>query len=108
MKIFSRRMVGDVPEPAEVMWHYPTLVKDMSAFGRKAHKWNRLDADLKSFAHMAVASLIGCTWCLDLGYLQAHNEGLDAAKPGIEAQGFAASCDLRPLAQPTKDVAWPA
>ena len=29
---------------------------------------------------MAVASLVGCTFCLDLGYFQAHNEGLDEAK----------------------------
>ncbi len=29
---------------------------------------------------MAVASLLGCTWCLDFGYFMAHNEGLDEAK----------------------------
>jgi alkylhydroperoxidase family enzyme len=29
---------------------------------------------------MAVASLIGCSWCLDLGYFQAHNERLDEVK----------------------------
>jgi alkylhydroperoxidase family enzyme len=29
---------------------------------------------------MAVASLVGCGFCLDLGYFQAHNEGLDVAK----------------------------
>ena len=29
---------------------------------------------------MAVASLVGCSWCLDLGYFQAHNEGLDETK----------------------------
>ena len=29
---------------------------------------------------MAVASLVGCSFCLDLGYFQAHNEGLDEAK----------------------------
>ena len=29
---------------------------------------------------MAAASLIGCSWCLDLGYFQANNEGLDLAK----------------------------
>jgi AhpD family alkylhydroperoxidase len=38
------------------------------------------DENLKSFAHMAVASLVGCGFCLDLGYFQAHNEGLDVAK----------------------------
>jgi AhpD family alkylhydroperoxidase len=29
---------------------------------------------------MAVAALIGCSFCLDLGYFQAHNEGLDETK----------------------------
>ena len=29
---------------------------------------------------MAVASLVGCSFCLDLGYFQAHNEGLDVTK----------------------------
>jgi alkylhydroperoxidase family enzyme len=80
VKTITRRMFGEVPEPAEVMWHYPAVVKDMSALGRKANNWNRLDPNLKSFAHMAVASLIGCTWCLDFGYFSAHNDGLDEAK----------------------------
>jgi alkylhydroperoxidase family enzyme len=29
---------------------------------------------------MATASLVGCSFCLDLGYFQAHNEKLDVAK----------------------------
>ena len=29
---------------------------------------------------MAVAAQIGCSACLDFGYFQAHNEGLDEAK----------------------------
>lgn len=33
-----------------------------------------------SFAHMEVASLVGCSMCLDLGYFQAYNEGLDVDK----------------------------
>ncbi len=36
--------------------------------GRKAQKWDQCDESLKSFAHMAVASLTGCSFCLDLGY----------------------------------------
>jgi alkylhydroperoxidase family enzyme len=28
----------------------------------------------------AVASLVGCSFCLDLGYFQAHNKGLDVTK----------------------------
>ncbi len=29
---------------------------------------------------MAIASLVGCTWCLDFNYFQAHNENLDLGK----------------------------
>ena len=44
---------------------------------RKAQKWDQCDENLKSFAHLAVDSLVGCSFCLDLGYFQVHNEGLD-------------------------------
>jgi AhpD family alkylhydroperoxidase len=80
MKRFSRKLVGDVPEPAEVMWHNRAVLSSSMAFGRKAQKWDQLDANLKSFAHMAVAALVGCSWCLDFGYFHAHDEGLDEAK----------------------------
>jgi alkylhydroperoxidase family enzyme len=29
---------------------------------------------------MAVAALVGCSWCLDLNYFHTHNAGLDEAK----------------------------
>ncbi|MET0904418.1 MAG: carboxymuconolactone decarboxylase family protein [Acidimicrobiales bacterium] len=80
MKRFSRKMFGDVPEPAAVMWHNRAVLTSAMGFGRKAQKWDQLDPNLKSFAHMAVASLVGCSWCLDLNYFMAHNEGLDEAK----------------------------
>jgi AhpD family alkylhydroperoxidase len=80
LKRFSRKLLGDVPEPAEVMWHNRAVLSSVSGFGRKAQKWDQLDPNLKSFAHMAVAALVGCSWCLDFGYFQAHNEGLDEAK----------------------------
>src|SRR3954452_23906160 len=80
LKRFTRKLLGGVPEPAEVMWHNRPVLMTISTFGRKAQKWDRLDPNLKSFAHMAVASLVGCSWCLDFGYFHAHNEGLDEAK----------------------------
>jgi AhpD family alkylhydroperoxidase len=80
VKRFSRKLLGDVPEPAEVMWHNRPVVMTSMKLGRAVQKWNKLDANLKSFAHMAVAALVGCSWCLDFGYFQAHNEGLDEAK----------------------------
>ena len=80
LKRFSRKLLGDVPEPAEVMWHNRTVLTNVAGLGRKAQKWDALDPNLKSFAHMAVAALVGCSWCLDFGYFHAHNEGLDEAK----------------------------
>jgi AhpD family alkylhydroperoxidase len=50
------------------------------AIGSESHKWDACDAQLKSFAHMAVASLVGCSACLDYHYYLAHNEQLDLEK----------------------------
>jgi hypothetical protein len=80
VKKFSKKMFGDVPEPVEVAWHNKPVLKFTFGIGRQTRKWHECDENLKSFAHLAVASLIGCTWCLDFGYFTAHNEGLDEAK----------------------------
>ena len=80
VKRMSTKMFGDVPEPVEVAWHNRKVLNFSFSVGRKAQKWNRCDESLKSFAHMAVASLVGCSFCLDLGYFQARNQGLDVAK----------------------------
>lgn len=80
VKRMSRRMLGDVAEPVEVTWHNRKVLNFSFTVGRKAQKWNRCDENLKSFAHLAVAGLVGCSFCLDFGYFHAHNEGLDLAK----------------------------
>jgi alkylhydroperoxidase family enzyme len=80
VKVAMRRMVGGVPESAEVMWQNPRVFKDVMGFGRKVEKWDRIDPNLASFATMAAASRVGCSFCLDLGYFLAHNKGLDEAK----------------------------
>ncbi len=80
VKRMSRKMLGDVAEPVEVTWHNRKVLNFSFAVGRKARKWDACDENLKSFAHMAAVSLVGCSFCLDLGYFMAHNEGLDEAK----------------------------
>lgn len=177
-KRFSKKMLGEVPEPLGVMWHNRPVLRTFFAFSGKAQKWDACDHSLKSFAHMATVSLVGCSFCLDLGYFMAHNEGLDEAKArevprwresdvftplerdvmeyaeamtqtppsvtdqlsarllgalgapamveltafiaaanlvsrtntalGIESQGFAAACNLRPLAEPSRALGSPA
>jgi alkylhydroperoxidase family enzyme len=76
----ARKMFGDVPEPVEVVWHNRKVLNFSFSLARRLQKWDQCDENLKSFAHMAVASLVGCSFCLDLGYFQAHNEGLDLTK----------------------------
>jgi alkylhydroperoxidase family enzyme len=80
LKRFSRKMLGEVPDALGVMWHNRAVLTSSMGFGRKVQKWHQLDSNLQTFAHMAVASLVGCSWCLDFNYFHAHNEGLDEAK----------------------------
>jgi alkylhydroperoxidase family enzyme len=73
---------GAVAEPVEVTWHSPKVAQAGLEFGAKVSDWDALDESLKSFAHMAVAAQVGCSWCLDIGYFQAYNEKLDVHKAG--------------------------
>ena len=80
LKTVMRTMFGQVPDAAGVMWHYPAVFKDSMGFGRKVDSWNRLDPNLASFAAMAAAGVVGCSFCLDLHYFMTHNRGLDEVK----------------------------
>ena len=80
VKRFSKKLLGEVPEPLGVYFHNRPVLKTFLAVSGKARKWNACDEDLKSFAHMAVAAQVGCSWCLDFGYFHAHNERLDERK----------------------------
>ncbi len=55
-KRFSKKMLGEVPEPLGVMWHNRPVLKTLFAFSGKAQKWDACDHSLKSFAHMATVS----------------------------------------------------
>jgi alkylhydroperoxidase family enzyme len=74
------KQVGAVPEPVEVMWHNPKVAEASLEIGAKAGAWDAADESLKSFAHMAVAAQVGCSWCLDIAYFQTQNQNLDVAK----------------------------
>lgn len=77
VKFAMRRMVGEVPDSVGVMWHNPKVFRDLMSIGQKSEKWDALDADLGSFARMAAAAEVGCSFCLDFNYFMAHNRGLD-------------------------------
>ena len=78
--MMTRRMFGKAPESIGVMWHHQKVFMDLAGMGRKAEGWKELDRNLATYATMAAAGVIGCSFCLDFGYFQAHNEGLDETK----------------------------
>jgi AhpD family alkylhydroperoxidase len=104
LKTMSRRMLGQVPEAAGVMWHYPALFKDMMRFGRRTESWNRLDPNLASYATMAAAATVGCGFCLDLHYFLSHDRGLDEAK-AREVPCWRGSTAFTPLERAVMDYA---
>ena len=92
----KKALGGQVPSSIGVYWHHQRVLMDMAAIGGKLQKWDRCDEQLKSFAHMAVASRVGCTWCLDFNYFEAHNKHLDLAK-AREIPRWRESAALSPL-----------
>lgn len=80
IKRFAKRTLGRVPSSLGVYWHNQKVLRDMAAVGAKVKKWDACDEQLKSFAHMAVASRVGCSWCLDYNYFEAANKNLDMTK----------------------------
>src|SRR5690606_10538205 len=80
VKVAARRMMGRVPDSVGVLWHNKTVMKDAMGIGRKVEGWHELDPVLASYAAMASAATVGCTFCLDLNYFLAHNHGLDEEK----------------------------
>jgi len=81
MKLFAKRMLGgELPDNGYVYFHHRPVLKAVMSFEGKVKKWDRLDPLLKSYAQLASAGVIGCSWCLDFGYFMAHNDGLDLAK----------------------------
>jgi len=76
----ARKKLGTVPTALGIFWHHPKVLMASASLGQKVQRWDACDEALKSYAHMAVAALIGCSWCLDCNYFEARNKGLDVEK----------------------------
>jgi alkylhydroperoxidase family enzyme len=74
------KQLGVVPEPVEVIWHNPKVAKATQEFTARMSAWDAVDRSLKTFAHMAVAAQVGCSWCLDINYFLAQHHNLDLTK----------------------------
>ena len=77
---YARRTYGEVPDNAYVLWHNRKVLKAIFGFEQKVAKLDALDPHLQTYAQMASAGAIGCSWCVDFGYFLAHQDGLDESK----------------------------
>ncbi len=80
MEWYSRRTYGKVLDPGKALAHNPRVLWGDLRFEQSVAKWNRLDSDLKALAVMASAASIGCSWCMDFGYWENAERGMDRRK----------------------------
>ena len=77
---YSRRSYGVVADPLAAMGHNPRVLMTDARFETSLARWNKLDPTLKALAVMASAVSIGCSWCVDFGYWETTNRGIDPVK----------------------------
>lgn len=77
---YSKRTYGTVLDPGRAIAHNRKVMLSDLRFERSLAKWDKLDPQLKLLAVMASSHMIGCSWCTDFGYWEAHNRGMPSAK----------------------------
>ncbi|WP_328299117.1 carboxymuconolactone decarboxylase family protein [Streptomyces sp. NBC_00435] len=79
---YSHRTYGKVLEPGLAYGHNARVLFTYVRLEQRVAKWSALDAGLKQLAVMAAAARINCSWCMDFGYWEGQEKGLDAEKAG--------------------------
>lgn len=77
---WTRRTYGQVPDGLPVYWQNRRVLRGVMGFERRLARWDALDGELKTYAQLASAAAIGCSWCLDFGSFLAESDGVDEAK----------------------------
>jgi alkylhydroperoxidase family enzyme len=77
---YTRRRYGRVLDPLRAIQHNPQVLRLSLVFAMGFQRWRRLDPTLRALAFHAPSIAIGCSWCVDFGYWEAHHRGLDLAK----------------------------
>jgi len=73
---YSKRVYGAVPDPGLALAHNTRVLYADARFERAIAKFDKLDPVIKELAVMAAAACIGCSWCMDFGYWDAHKLGI--------------------------------
>ena len=90
---YTRRRFGQMVEPTEAASHHSGVLVAMGGLETAAQfGWKKLDPTLRWLAVQATSARIGCSWCIDYGYYEGMNDGIDPAK--VRAAGAWRSSDL--------------
>ena len=80
LNFYTRRTYGQEMEPMLAMLHNRKVTTSVARFEMRVAAWSKLDNNLKELACLAVASQIGCSWCMDFGYYVSRTNGMEVAK----------------------------
>lgn len=78
---YTKRRFGQMVEPtAAASYHSGVLVAMGSLETAVQFGWKKLDPTLRWLAIQATSMQIGCSWCVDYGYYEGMQRGVDTAK----------------------------
>jgi alkylhydroperoxidase family enzyme len=79
LNFWTRKQYGQEMEPMLAMLHNRRVTISVARFEMGVAKWSRLGDNLTELACLAVASKIGCSWCMDFGYYLSRTNGMPVA-----------------------------
>jgi alkylhydroperoxidase family enzyme len=78
---YAKRRFGRMVEPKGAAAHHSGVLVSMGALETAVQMGlKKLDPTLRWLAIQMSAATIGCSWCIDYGYYEGMNEGIDPAK----------------------------
>jgi alkylhydroperoxidase family enzyme len=78
---YSRKQFGKVVDPVRAQAHHGGLLMASGALEMAVAKsWRALDQHLRWLALQATSAAIGCVWCIDFGYFEGIQQGVDPRK----------------------------
>jgi AhpD family alkylhydroperoxidase len=78
---YSKQKFGKVVDPARALAHHGGVLVSNGVLEMAVEKgWRRLDPHLRWLAVQAVSGAVGCSWCIDFGYYEGVQKGVDPQK----------------------------
>ena len=79
--LYARRRFGRPVEPAMAASHHNGVLISMGVMETSVELgWRKLDEGLRFLAIQLASTRIGCSWCVDYGYYETVNRGMDPEK----------------------------